>query len=121
MRTTQINDYSGLINRCDSLPLIRTMQKYKYVKDNYIFRFNFHTFNFPCYKNKFLYVFFLILIIFSIIFFIKNKNSTMPPPLVYLIPEEYFGPVFVFFGQKDGVDMSPDPLGIRFWSLKMDW
>lgn len=35
----------------------------------------------------------------------------MPPALVYLIPENFHGPVFVFFGQKDGVDMSPDPLG----------
>ena len=39
------------------------------------------------------------------------KEITMPPPLVYLIPEEYFGPVFVFFGQPDGVDVQPDPLG----------
>lgn len=40
------------------------------------------------------------------------KEITMPPPLVYLIPEDYFGPVFVFFGQKDGVDLQPDPLGM---------
>ncbi len=39
------------------------------------------------------------------------KELTMPPPLVYLIPEDYFGPVFVFFGQPDGVDLIPDPLG----------
>lgn len=39
------------------------------------------------------------------------KEYTMPPPLVYLIPEDYFGPVFVFFGQADGVELIPDPLG----------
>lgn len=39
------------------------------------------------------------------------KELTMPPPLVYLIPEDFFGPVFVFFGQSDGVEPQPDPLG----------
>ena len=39
------------------------------------------------------------------------KEYTMPPPLVYLIPEDYFGPVFVFFGQPDGVELIRDPLG----------
>ena len=39
------------------------------------------------------------------------NEYTMPPPLVYLIPEDYFGPVFVFFGQADGVELIPDPLG----------
>ena len=39
------------------------------------------------------------------------NEYTMPPPLVYLIPEDYFGPVFVFFGQPDGVEPIPDPLG----------
>lgn len=64
------------------------------------------------YIKKFKSIFFVISIIFAVIFFsLKNKGSTMPPPLVYLIPEEYFGPVFVFFGQEDGVDMQDDPLG----------
>jgi hypothetical protein len=35
----------------------------------------------------------------------------MDKPLVYLVPEQYIGPVFVFFDQKDGVETSPDPLG----------
>lgn len=39
------------------------------------------------------------------------KDITMPPPLVFLIPEGYFGPVFFLFGQPDGVDVQPDPLG----------
>ena len=39
------------------------------------------------------------------------KELTMPPPLVYLIPEDYVGPVFVFFDQPDGVELMPDPLG----------
>ena len=42
---------------------------------------------------------------------ILKKEKTMPPPLVFLIPAEYFGPVFFFFGQPDGVDVRPDPLG----------
>ena len=40
-----------------------------------------------------------------------NKKNDMPPSLVFLIPAEYFGPVFFFFGQSDGVDVLPDPLG----------
>lgn len=39
------------------------------------------------------------------------KELTMPPVFVYLIPEHFIGPVFVFFGQKDGVLPEPDPLG----------
>lgn len=39
------------------------------------------------------------------------KELTMPPPFVYLIPSDYFGPVVTFFGQADGVEMKPDPLG----------
>ena len=35
----------------------------------------------------------------------------MPPVLVYLIPENFIGPVFVFFDQKDGVVPESDPLG----------
>lgn len=40
-----------------------------------------------------------------------NRSSSMKKPLVYLVPEQYIGPTFVFFGQKDGVDVFPDPLG----------
>ena len=29
------------------------------------------------------------------------QKYTVSPSLVYLIPEDYFGPVFVFFGQPD--------------------
>lgn len=50
-----------------------------------------------------------------IMFFGVNKlyeKPTRRPPLVYLVPADYFGPVFVFFGQKDGVDLLPDPLGL---------
>ena len=35
----------------------------------------------------------------------------MPSPLVYLVPDTYVGPVFVFFGQKDGIELQTDPLG----------
>ena len=41
---------------------------------------------------------------------IYKKYST-PSPLVYLIPEDYMGPVFVFFSQQDGVGLIPDPPG----------
>lgn len=62
-------------------------------------------------SKKIKYLFALTLaIIFMIFLSIRNKGNEMPP-LVYLIPEDYFGPVFVFFGQKDGVEMLPDPLG----------
>jgi hypothetical protein len=40
-----------------------------------------------------------------------KEMTTMPPPLVFLIPADYFGPVFFFFDQADGVDVVPDPLG----------
>lgn len=40
-----------------------------------------------------------------------KKENNMPPPLVFLIPSNYFGPVFFLFGQIDGVDVQPDPLG----------
>jgi hypothetical protein len=40
-----------------------------------------------------------------------KEMTTMPPPLVFLIPADYFGPVFFFFDQPDGVDVQPDPLG----------
>ena len=39
------------------------------------------------------------------------KEFTMPPILVYLIAEDFFGPIFVFFDQPDGVMPEPDPLG----------
>lgn len=39
------------------------------------------------------------------------KEVTMPPVFVYLIPEGFVGPVFVFFGQKEGVEPQPDSLG----------
>lgn len=56
---------------------------------------------------------FLIFFTASISIFIafEKKSAQALPPLVHLIPEGYFGPVFVLFGQKDGVEMMPDPLG----------
>ena len=41
-----------------------------------------------------------------------EKEHNMPPPFVYLIPENFFGPVFVLFDQPDGVDLTQDPLGM---------
>jgi hypothetical protein len=39
------------------------------------------------------------------------KVPKMPPPLVFLLPPNYIGPVFFFFDQPDGVDVRTDPLG----------
>lgn len=47
----------------------------------------------------------------SVICACESKGNSMNKPLVYLIPEEYIGPVFVFFGQSDGIETLPDPLG----------
>ena len=41
------------------------------------------------------------------------KEYTMPPPLVYLIPEDYFGPVFVFFGSPMEWNSSRTRWGMR--------
>lgn len=59
--------------------------------------------------------FFLILLVPLLIAigyasYMKYKESTMPP-LVFLIPDDYFGPVFFLFGQPDGVELQKDPLG----------
>jgi hypothetical protein len=35
----------------------------------------------------------------------------MPRPLVYLVPVNYRGPIFVLFGQEHGIETQPDPLG----------
>ena len=43
--------------------------------------------------------------------FAATRGNTSLKPIVYLIPSDFVGPVFVFFGQKDGVDTIPDPLG----------
>ena len=42
---------------------------------------------------------------------LKDKFMPRPSPFVYLIPADYFGPVVTYFGQPDGVEMKPDPLG----------
>lgn len=60
------------------------------------------------YKKIIFFVFFSAIIVFLLKFFLDAK---MPVPFVYLIPETYVGPVFVFFGQKDGIELTPDPLG----------
>ena len=50
----------------------------------------------------------ILVIIFG---FVTMKGNFKVKPLVYLIPPDFIGPVFVFFGQKDGIDVVPDPLG----------
>ncbi|MGY0653091.1 hypothetical protein ACW7GZ_14780 [Luteimonas sp. A537] len=39
------------------------------------------------------------------------QDDATPPPFVYLIPDDYFGPIVTFFGQPGGIEMKPDPLG----------
>ena len=43
--------------------------------------------------------------------FVTVKGDSAVKPIVYLIPDNFIGPVYVFFGQKDGVDVVPDSLG----------
>ena len=50
----------------------------------------------------------ILVIVFG---FVAMKSSSKVKPLVYLIPSDFIGPVFVFFGQKDGIDVVTDPLG----------
>lgn len=59
-------------------------------------------------KKIVLFVFFFAFIAISFKFFSDFK---MISPLVYLVPDTYVGPVFVFFGQKDGIELTTDPLG----------
>jgi hypothetical protein len=56
----------------------------------------------------------VLFVIFSAAILISLKflsDFKMPSPLVYLVPDTYVGPVFVFFGQKDGIELKTDPLG----------
>lgn len=39
-------------------------------------------------------------------------KDAMKPPVVFLIPENFIGPVFVVFDQKNGQDLKADPLGV---------
>lgn len=43
---------------------------------------------------------------------ISFGKDAMKPPVVFLIPENFIGPVFVVFDQKDGQDLKTDPLGV---------
>lgn len=43
---------------------------------------------------------------------INLGRDSMKPPIVFLIPENFIGPVFVVFDQDDGQDLKTDPLGV---------
>ena len=66
----------------------------------------------PWYRQRSLQVL-LLLALLSLAWFAQRtyKEMTMPPVFVYLIPENFIGPVFFFFDQPDGVVPQPDPLG----------
>lgn len=40
-----------------------------------------------------------------------HQDHSIPPSFVYLIPDDYFGPVVTFFDQPGGIEMTLDPLG----------
>ena len=44
--------------------------------------------------------------------FVDFGKDLMKPPVVFLIPENFIGPVFVVFDQEDGQALKPDPLGL---------
>ncbi len=55
-----------------------------------------------------------VIVYLAMAFFSERDLQASPSikkPLVYLVPEGFLGPVFVFFGQKDGVDTIPDAMG----------
>ena len=43
---------------------------------------------------------------------IEYGKDAMKSPVVFLIPENFIGPVFVVFDQEDGQDLKTDPLGL---------
>lgn len=43
---------------------------------------------------------------------IHYGKDAMKPPVVFLIPENFIGPVFVVFDQEDGQNLKNDPLGM---------
>lgn len=43
---------------------------------------------------------------------ISFGKDAMKPPIVFLISENFIGPVFVVFDQADGQDLKTDPLGL---------
>lgn len=43
---------------------------------------------------------------------INFGKDAMKPPVVFLIPEDFIGPVFVIFDQEDGQELKLDPLGV---------
>lgn len=64
-------------------------------------------------KKNFLILFICLLVSFlAITKFIPYWTDTMKPAVVFLVPEQFIGPVFVVFDQEDGQDLKSDPLGV---------
>ncbi len=64
-------------------------------------------------KTKF--IIFIISLLVATIVVIKLVSwgkDAMKPAVVFLIPENFIGPVFVVFDQADGQDLKMDPLGM---------
>lgn len=60
-------------------------------------------------------ILFIVCALVTFVFIAKlidfGKNP-MKKPIVFLIPENFIGPVFVVFDQKDGQELKTDPLGL---------
>ncbi|TCM69248.1 hypothetical protein EC844_103195 [Acinetobacter calcoaceticus] len=64
-------------------------------------------------NKRFLILTVLVLIaLFTLPKLIRYWTDAMKPAVVFLMPEDFIGPVFVVFSQEDGQDLKPDPLGV---------
>lgn len=64
-------------------------------------------------KKKLIILVICLLIGLAIVIKLINYGKdAMKPPVVFLIPEQFIGPVFVVFDQEDGQDLKTDPLGV---------
>lgn len=63
-------------------------------------------------KNLIILILCLLIGVIAITKLITFGKDDMKPPVVFLIPENFIGPVFVVFDQEDGQDLKTDPLGL---------
>jgi hypothetical protein len=64
-------------------------------------------------KKKLIILVICLLIGLAIVIKLINYGKdAMKPPVVFLIPEQFIGPVFVVFDQEDGQELKTDPLGV---------
>ena len=63
-------------------------------------------------KNPIIFIICLLIGVIAITKLITFGKDDMKPPVVFLIPEQFIGPVFVVFDQVDGQELKLDPLGV---------